>query len=76
MGLSTLSQVFVQVITFICQVVTCISRPLPNKTKLKFDDSATAVALFAENTNEFSTGISFVCSNSQLVKIVVFFAKN
>ena len=37
MDLSKLLHIFVKVITCVCQVLACISCPLPNQTKLKFD---------------------------------------
>ena len=37
---------FVKVVTWICQVVLCISSPLPIKTKVKFDQDFQACRSF------------------------------
>ena len=55
MNLSKLIRILIEVVTrfikiikkSICQVVLCISRPLPNQTKLTFDQDAKLVEVSA-----------------------------
>ena len=81
MDLSKLVFVFVKVGTWICQVVPCISRPLPNKTKVKFDQEFKACWSFCSDLKvkmliESKCSMPWVCCAFGNVLICRFFLAN